>query len=295
MKAGGKVNKVQEKVNVLEHIISVKGNLPNKQKQLCNYILENHQDIGLLTVKELAENANVGTTTVLRLVKTLGYNSFFELKKEFYEIQIDYSDRFENVQRSFDNDDQDNDYKTLSNVWQEGVRLLDQTFNPQLVENFKEAMDLIADAERINLLGLRPFKAVAIYLELLIEEFRSNTRQLSYDSESMFDRILQFKENEVMIIFGFTPYTQRTIDAAEVAYKRGVPIVLITDHLSCPIATFSNVILKVEPWEKYFTVMPIIALVEAIVVGLGKRNSKTSIQQIRNLVETLNEKKIIVD
>ena len=289
------MNKVQEKVNVLEHIISVKDNLPNKQKQLCDYILENHQDIGLFTVKELAKNANVGTTTVLRLVKTLGYDSFFDLKKEFYEIQIDYSDKWENVQKSFDDNDEDNVYKVLSNVWQEGIQLLDKSLNPQLVENFKEAMDLIANAERINLLGLRPYKAVAIYLELLIEEFHSNTRQLSYDSESMFDRILQFKENEVMIVFGFAPYPQRTIDAASVAYKRGIPIVLITDHLSCPIASFSNVILKVETGEKYFTIMPIIALVEAIVVQLGKRNSKTSIQQIRNLVETLKEKKVIVD
>ncbi|MGG0411240.1 MurR/RpiR family transcriptional regulator [Peribacillus simplex] len=289
------MSKAQENNNVLEHIIFIKDNLPNKQKQLCDYILQNHQDIEMFTVKELARNANVGTTTVLRLVKTLGYDSFFDLKKQFHEIQRDYSDKWENVQASFGGNDEDKDYKTLSNVWQEGVQLLNKSLNPQLFENFRDAMDLIANAERINLLGLRPYKAVAIYLELLIEEFHSNTRQLSYDSESMFERILQFKENEVMIVFGFSPYPQRTIDAASVAYKQGIPIVLITDYLSCPISAFSKVILKVETGERYFTIMPIIALVEAIVVELGKRNSKTSIQQITNLVETLKEKKVIVD
>jgi DNA-binding MurR/RpiR family transcriptional regulator len=145
------------------------------------------------------------------------------------------------------------------------------------------------------LLGLRPYKAVAIYLELLIEEFHSKTRQLSYDSESMFDRIMQFDKDEVIILLGFAPYTQRTIDAARVAFKQGTPIVLITDQLSCPIARYSSVILKVEPGEKYFTIIPIIALVEAIVVELGRRHSKTSIQKIINLVETLKENKIIVD
>ncbi|WP_299095418.1 MurR/RpiR family transcriptional regulator [uncultured Metabacillus sp.] len=288
------MKEIQEEMNVLDHIISVKDTLPNKQKMLCDYILENHQDIGLFTVKELAKNAGVGTTTVLRLVKTLGYDSFFDLKKEFHDIQKEYSDKWESVQKSFGSNDENEDYKTLSNVWQEGVNLLDKSFNPQLVENFKEAMDLIANADRINLLGLRPYKAVAIYLELLIEEFHSVTRQLSYDSESMFDRILQFEKNEVIILFGFAPYTQRTIDAASVAHKKGIPIVLITDQLSCPIVSFASVTLKVETGENLFTIIPIIALVEAIVIELGKRHSKTSIQKIRNLVETLKDKKVIV-
>jgi DNA-binding MurR/RpiR family transcriptional regulator len=268
--------------------------LPKKQEQLCEYILKNHQDIGLLTVKELANNAGVGTTTVMRLIKDLGYDSFFDLKKDFHDIQVDYSDKWENVQKSFEGDES-KAYQTLSSVWREGVNVLEQSLNPQLVENFNAAMDLIADAERINLLGLRPYKAVAIYMELLIEEFHSKTRQLSYDSESMIDRILQFNKNEVIVLFGFTPYTQSTIDAATVAHQQGVPIILITDHLSCPIASYSTVILKIEPSDQHFTILPIIALVEAIVIELGKRHSKTSIQRIRTLVDTLKNKKVIVD
>jgi DNA-binding MurR/RpiR family transcriptional regulator len=55
------MKKIQKEMNVFDHIISVKDTLPNKQRQLCDYILENHQDIGLFTVKKLAKKANVGT------------------------------------------------------------------------------------------------------------------------------------------------------------------------------------------------------------------------------------------
>ncbi|QOK29925.1 MurR/RpiR family transcriptional regulator (plasmid) [Cytobacillus oceanisediminis] len=288
-------NNFNEISNVLDQIINVKDRLPKKQRHLCDYILKNHKDIGMLTVKALAENAGVGTTTVLRLVKVLGFDNFFDLKKAFHNIQRDYSDKWENVQRSFENDNTSKEYRTLTSVWQEGAHLMDKSLNPQLIENFNKAMDLISNAKKINLLGLRPYRAVAIYLELLLEEFHSNTRQLSYDSDAMYDRILQFKEDEVMVIFSFTPYPKRSIDAAEVAHKRGVPIVLITDHLSCPIASLANIILKLEPSEKHFTIIPIIALVEAIVIELGKRTSKTSIKKIQTLVETLKERNIIVD
>ncbi|MFD1928795.1 MurR/RpiR family transcriptional regulator [Sporosarcina siberiensis] len=284
------------KENVVEFLIAIKDSLPNKQKQLCSYILENNRDVGLLTVKELAEKADVGTTTVMRLIKELGYSSFFKFKKDFYDIQLDYSDKWENVQKSFGNDNENENeaYKTLSSVGKEAINVIEQSLTPYIVENFNIAMDLIANAEMINLLGLRPYKAVALYMEMLMGEFYSNTRQLSHDSETMIDRILQFTPNEVLILFGFAPYTQRTIDAAALAYKKGVPIILITDHLSCPIASFSKVILKVKASDKHFTIVPVIVLVEAIVLDLGKRNSKTSIQRIRTLFETLKEYEIIV-
>lgn len=282
------------KENVVEFLIAVKDSLPNKQKQLCSYILENNRDVGLLTVKELAEKAGVGTTTVMRLIKELGYSSFFKFKKDFYDIQLDYSDKWENVQKSFGNDNENEAYKTLSSVGQEGINVIEQSLTPYIVENFNLAMDLIANAKIINLLGFRPYKAVALYMEMLMGEFYSNTRQLSHDSETVIDKILQFNPNEVLILFGFAPYTQRTIDAAALAYKKGVPIILITDHLSCPIASYSKVILKVKASDKHFTIVPVIVLVEAIVLDLGKRNSKTSIQRIRTLFETLKEYEIIV-
>ncbi|OCA85038.1 MurR/RpiR family transcriptional regulator [Pseudobacillus wudalianchiensis] len=282
-------------MNILDKIISVKDQLPHKQKQLCNYLLNHHQGIELLTVKELANKAGVGTTTVMRLVENLGFDSFFDLKKEFHHIQVNYSDKWESVQKSFSAGDKDVEYLSLSNVWQEGVSLLDQTLTPQLMENFKKAMDLIENAERINLLGLRPYKAVAIYMELLIEEFLSKTRQLSYDSESMIDRILQFEKNEVFIVFSFSPYTKRTIDAASIAYGKGIPVILITDYLSSPIAQYATAILKVECSDKHFSIIPIIALVEAMVIELGKRHANESILRIRNLMEVLKEKQNVMD
>jgi len=284
-----------ENQNIFEHIIATKFSLPKKQQQLCDYILKNPQKLGLLTVKELASKSGVGTTTVMRLLKVLGFDSFFDLKKEFHHIQIDYSEKWEYVQKSFGNSDDNKAYQTLSTVWNEGIELLDKSLNPRLVENFTMAMDLISAAERINILGLRPYKAAAVYLELLIEEFYSKTRQLSHDTESMIERILQFNNNEVVIIFGFDPYTQRTIDAAKVAHEQEVPIILITDHLSCPIARYSSIILKVEPSVKHFTMIPTIALIEAVVIDLGKRNSEVSIQRIRTLMDTLKENKIVVN
>lgn len=283
---------VSQQETILEKIISHKDQLPKKQRLLCNYLLENHEHVGLYTVKELADKAGVGTTTVLRLVKNLGYDSFFELKKEFHKVQLDFSDKWENVQKSYLGKNESPEYKVISQVWEEGINALNKSLHPQLVENFQQAMDLMEHAERINILGTRPYKATALYLELMIEEFYSNTRQLSFDGESIFDRIIQFKENEVFLIFSFEPNTKRALDAAAVAHAQGVSIILITDQLSSPLAAYAEVILKLESSDQYYTILPIIALIEAIAIELGKRKSDTSVDNIKKLVKTLKEQNI---
>lgn len=280
--------------NILERLISIQSSLPRKQEQLSAYILENHHNIGIMTIKELAENAGVGTTTVMRLIKALGYDSFVDLKKEFHHIQVDHSHKWINVQKSFSRKE-NNSYTTLSSVGQESVNLIEESINPQLVESLNEAIEIIDKASRINLVGFRSYRAIAIYLELLLAEFHPNIQQLSYDSDAMIDRILQFEEDEVLIVFAFSNYVQRAIDAATLTKERNIKIILITDQLSCPIAPYADVILKVDVEGKYFTVVPIIMLVEALVIELGKRNADTSVAKIRNLFEQLKKQNYIID
>lgn len=284
----------QTEKNIIDKLIAIQSSLPNKQEELCSYILENYQDIGLLTVKELAERAGVGTTTVMRLIKALGYDSFFDLKKEFYHSQINQSDKWVNVQKSFGSK-QNSTHNTITSVGQENIRLIQSSINSQLVENFELAMNLIENSSRINIVGYRTYRGIAIYFEMLLAEFHANVQQLSHDSESMIDRILQCKQDEVLIIFAFSNYLQRTIDAAAVAKEQGVQIILITDQLSCPISEFADVILKVDVDGSYFTVIPIITLVEAIVIELGKRTSDSSVAKIQRLVNKLKEKHIILE
>ena len=63
----------------------MKDRLPKRQRQLCDYILKNYQSIGLITIKELASNAKVGISTVMRTINALGYENFNDLRKEIYD------------------------------------------------------------------------------------------------------------------------------------------------------------------------------------------------------------------
>lgn len=279
--------------NILNYIIENKHRMTKKQQHLCDFLLDNYKDIGLMTVTELSEKADVGKTTVLRFTQELGYSSFFELKKQFYEIQKDYSDKWENVQSSFDPSHGSESHHLIYDIWNEEIKTLSDSLSPQLVDNFQKAVDLLVESKHIHLLGFRPYKPIAMYMESLMNEFEPDVHQLAMDADTILDRVLFLDRKDVILIIAFSPYATRIIDAAEIANKRNIPVILITDELSNPISSFADVILKLESNSKYFTVISIITLIEAMVVEYGRRQSPKSGENVKKLSNILKEKNYI--
>ena len=277
----------------LTKIVDIKDTLPKRQRQLCDYILKNYQSIGLITIKELASKANVGISTVMRTINALGYENFNDLRKDLYDEALPTESvwalktSIEEIQK------EGGSAPTLVQVWKESVDLLNKTLDPDLMENFEIVIDLIEKSSSINILGTRPYKATALYFEQLLGEFYSRIRQLSHDTEIIYDKILQFEEDEVFVVFAFEPYSNRIIEAVKLVHELGNKIILITDYISCPILSYASAILKVEVSKEQFSVVPTIALIEALVIEIGKRSSEESVKKLKRLEKTLREKKEI--
>lgn len=278
--------------NILSTIIAIKDSLPKKQRILCNYIIESYQSIGFLTVKDLASAAGVGTTTVMRLVQMLGYNSYISMRKAIHDMTLQSAPyTWWTMEKSFNRKNVDMN-ETLPQVWQEITHVLSKTYTSNLQESFSKAIELLLSASAINILGLRSTRGVADYFHYVLEEFFPNIHQLSFDSEMLFDRILRFKSGELLFVITFYPYVNKTIEAAQFCHERGHKIVLMTDHHSCPIARYASVVLKTEPSQHQYSIIPAVSVLEAIVIELGRRTSETSIQTLKELGAVLKNRKI---
>ncbi|WP_026567887.1 MurR/RpiR family transcriptional regulator [Bacillus sp. UNC41MFS5] len=278
---------------IIKKIVDIKDSFPKKQRKLCDYILKNYQSIGLITIKELANNAEVGISTVMRTINALGYENFNDLRKDIYDESFPSESRWALKKSITDTNNEEASVSTLVQVWKESVDLLDKSLDSDLMKNFEIAIDFIEKSSFINVLGTRPYKATALYFEQLLGEFYSRIRQLGHDTEVIFDRILQFEKDEILVVFAFEPYTNRVIEAVKLAYELGNSIILITDYISCPIISYASVTLKVEVSKEQFSVVPIIALIDALVIELGKRSSEESIKKLKRLEKTLKEKNVL--
>lgn len=282
-------NEKKSAQNILNTILAMKETLPKKQRALCNYIIENYQSLGLLTVAELAKAANVGISTVMNVTRKLGYHSYAELRKDLYEVSS--SSTWWHLKESFRIDERFPS-SALSNVLEEVHDILSKSLTPSLIENFHKAIRYILDAKTVHILGLRTSKPIALYFEQLLQEFYPKTRQISFDSEFVYDRILTFDPNDILFVIAHSPYTNLTLEATQFCYQQGNHIILLTDHLSCPITPYASAILKVEASKNQYTIVPSIALVEALVIEIGRQTSDQSIQHLEKIESILAEKRI---
>lgn len=275
---------------VIKNIINIKDKVPKKQSKLCDYILENYQDIGLLTISQLAEKANVGTTTVFRVMKKLGYSSYNDMKEDLYKLTINSArNTWWHMEESFKSETNNKKEETLVKSWQEILNILDDSLKESLLKEFNKCVNLILKANTIHILGLRSSMAQAVYFECLLEGFYPKTNQLSFSSDLVFDRIFQFKDGDVLFVITNSPYTDRSLEAAEFCNRQGHPIILLTDHLSCPVSSYADIILETTPSNKQYSIVPSIAILESIVIEVGRKTAGTSIEKLNRLGEILKQ------
>jgi len=269
----------------------MKDNLPKKQKKLSEYILENYQSVGLMTLHTLSEQADVGVSTVMRTIDAFGYESFSDFRKDILNESFPVDSKW-TLKKTLEDTNKVEDSSVIAGVWEGTIEILENSLTPDLIHNFTTATEMIIQSSRLNILGSRPYKAMALYLEQLLGEFYSDINQLSHDTEIVFDKILQFKQDEVMLVFAFDPYSERIIKAAKLANELGVKIILITDYISCPILPYASVTLEVKTSKEQFSVAPIITLIESLVIEIGKQSPDQPIQKLTKLEKTLLDNEV---
>ncbi|MCQ9293612.1 MurR/RpiR family transcriptional regulator [Staphylococcus cohnii] len=266
-------------------IVKVKKSLPKKQQKLCDFILKHFEDLGLITIKELSQQAEVGVSTVMRTMHALDYENFNNFRKDIYSEALPNETKF-SLKNAFGDINREQGY-ALTDVWDKSVDLLNQSLKPDLIENFVTAVEYIENATSVCILGTRPYRATALYFEHLLNEFYLNIHQLSNDTDAIFDKITKMTKNDILIVFAFEPYTNSVIQAVKETKRQGNYIILITDYDSSPVLEHATITLKLSVRKDHFSIIPIIALIDALVLELGRRTSANALSNLEKLEDVL--------
>ena len=178
--------------NIIDKIIQIKDVLPKKQRMLCNYLAINYVDAGMMTVAELAQQSGVGTTTVMRLMKTLGYENYSDFKHDLFNISImRNSSSYRGIKQSISAAIQSPSSSIVDTLWMETTHTIENIITPKNIQQIEKAVEMMIGASTIHFLGLRSSRMAADYLESTIGRFYPKTRQLSKEPDFLMDRVLR--------------------------------------------------------------------------------------------------------
>ena len=282
--------------NIIDEIAKIKDVLPKKQQKLCHYLVMNYEQVGVMTVAELAQAAEVGTTTVMRLVQTLGCPSFSAFKKDLLNSALmRTTTSYRGLKQSFKDPALREDGDSLNAVISDGICMLENLGTPANREQFERIVQMLLGARQICPLGLRSSRPLALYYENALTIFCPRVMQLAHDLDYVYDRVsLCLDPSDVLLVISVWPCTKKTIDVARMCHNQGISVALITNTSLNPIAKFADAMIDTNSVNHVSGDTVILAVIEALVSELGRRTAPQSTENIERIEHILTDHNVVL-
>lgn len=222
----------------------LKENLCNCSKghRLISEFVINHFDkAAFMTASKLGATVGVSESTVVRFAISLGYKGYPEFQKSLQEL---IKNKLTAVQRMELSDDRIGTENLLENVMTTDIDRIKETLLGISGVDFNEAVEKIANANTIYIIGNRSASALASFAEYYLSLMFSYVKRVKSSSTSeMLEQVMRIDENDVIIGFSFPRYSTQTLIGLKYARDKGAKVVAFTDSYNSPLAPYADYLL----------------------------------------------------
>lgn len=257
---------------------------PKKLKLATEYVLENEHEIALCTIRDAAAKANTTPSTLVRLARLLGYNSYSEFRDVFKDtITLPLAKSFQQRASQFIelDDIPDNSYKSL--IAHTTEKLLSQ----EVFDLIPEASKILLKSKKIYLIGSRDAFTCAFHLFYLLQMALPKAVLLRTQESMLADNIRNITKDDCLVAFSTYPHTGDTYKAYEKAKQKGAKIIAITDKKISKITPGAAIVFALgEESVNFFpSQMPFIGLCEMILADIVKTGGKEILNNVSEFEE----------
>lgn len=260
----------------------------------ARYVLDQPHDVALLSMREQARQAGVQPATMTRLAKHLGLDGYEDIRERYATAvrngDLGFADKagIQVVSQRLKGD-KALAAEMLASISKQIERLASDSGLDRLVA----AAEQLASARRIYCLGLRSSHTVAWHLHYMLTLIGDRSINLDGIAATGTDTLASAGSSDVLLVAGVLPYPRQTVELADHAAKRGIPIVAITDSELSPLAQIAqrSVIVPTDSPSFFHTMSPAFIVAEiigAIVAGRGGDNTVAALRHTEDHLAALN-------
>ncbi len=254
-------------------LATIQENMPHfskGQKLIANFILNSYDKAAFMTASKLGRTVNVSESTVVRFAAELGFDGYPSMQKALQEM---IRNKLTSIQRIEVSKDRIGNQDVLSMVMQSDIEKIRLTLEETERATFNEAVQRIAGAKRLYILGVRSASALAEFLTYYFRFMFDDVICVETSAMSeTFEQILHIKEGDVLIGLSFPRYSRRTVQAMRYAKDRGATAIAITDSKASPLAEIADVSLLAKSDMASFvdSLVAPLSLVTALIVSVSR-------------------------
>lgn len=222
--------------SILERLAGELGELTPEARKAATYVLENPRDVGVSTVREIAEAANVKPNTVVRMARQVGFDGYEDFRAPFREAirrgAADFPERARWLQDIRKSGDLGGLY---ADMVQGALRNVEETFAGITADDLKAAAEVIWASDNIFTLGVGVNNSSARNFTYLASTGMVRFHAIPRAGSNAIDDLAWADSGDVLIAITCKPYRAEVVDAVERARAQGMRIVAISDSPASPI------------------------------------------------------------
>ena len=214
--------------------------LPEMSPQLrkaARYLLDNTNDVGVSSIREVAEAARVTPNTLVRMARAVGFEGYEDFRRPFREALRSGRDSFPDRARWLQSIARGGRHgglfgemaaMTLENV--------EQLFAGITADQVKAAAERIVAARTTYVLGVGISYALAHNFAYLARMALDTVVAVPRDGSLPIDDVAKAGPEDALLAMTFKPYRTEVVDAVRSARGQGAGIIALSDSRTSPIA-----------------------------------------------------------
>ncbi len=262
------------------------------QVRVVEFLQRRRDDVAFLSTADIAAQLGVSDATVIRTTQSLGYAGLAELKAQ---LRVRLRERMAPAQRyarsiQFLTDDSAG---ILDHLVADQIDILGEARRTLRAEDFRQAVALIAGAERVVCFGGGPQVSLADYVVLTLRRFGRHGLALGGWGVTLADSLMELGPGDVLLLIAYERTTPDIETVLNVARRRKVAVVLVTDTLALTLKGRYSVALVARRGspEAATTITVPLVVVEALLLGVAARDRERTLgalEEARQLREDVS-------
>jgi len=281
-------------VSVRDRLQRALEDLSGQKRKAAEYILSHLREVTMLSLRKIALRARVNPAALVALAHDLNYTSYNEFKASVQEEDSGVLDYFSAGAQALQNPQARSRLGKLSGIAAAtDSRNIESALSGDSEDSVSQAAQVINDARRVYVVGVRASFGIAHYLHYLLQLIRDDVVFLTDLAGMSGDQLATISKDDVLVAFGFYPYVKQTLTIVDQASEIGAHIVGITDSRKSPLLRKNGTALLFRtesPWvlASVTSAVAVSQVLVAQIVGLGGEAVLERLRQREKLLKDLD-------
>lgn len=252
---------------VLGQILESMREMTPQLRIAAQFALDHPNDIGVGSIREIADAAGVTPNTLVRMARATGFGGYEEFREPFREALRAPRDRFPDRARWLQSIARRGAHGPLHrDIAAQTLGNIEALFATISTARIKDAADHVVDSRVTYVLGVGVLNALAQNFAYLARMALDRIVAIPRPGSLAADDLAAAGPRDVLIAMTFHPYRTEVIEAARMAHEQGVRVIAIADRPSAALFRYADhpFVVPVETPQFFTSTVAVTSLLETI-------------------------------